>query len=78
MSAALTVARLGLHVVDADDISLRQLCTGWYAVPTREALPVEDCVVGPFGTADGAGVALAERLFEIQWTRAGFATGAAS
>ncbi len=78
MSTALSVARLGLHVVDADDITLRQLCTGWYAVPTREARPVESCVVGPFGTADEAGVALAERLFEIQWSRSGLAVGAAS
>lgn len=78
MSAALVIARLGLHVVDADDLSLRLLCTGWYAVPTREALPVESCVVGPFGTADEAGVALAERLAEIQWSRSGLATGAAS
>ena len=78
MSYAQVIARLGLHVVEADDIALRQLCTGWYAVATRDARPIDDCVVGPFGTADEANLALAKRLAEIQWSRSGLATGVAS
>lgn len=71
MSGAEIIARLGLGVVDADDLVLRELALGWYGVPTRAALPVADAVVGPCATRDAAAVALATRLVEIQCVRNG-------
>jgi hypothetical protein len=76
MTAAETIARLGLHVVEADDVTLRDLALGWYAVPTREAVPVADALVGPCDTRDGAALALVARLAELARVRAGLAVDA--
>ena len=46
MSRARTVARAGLHVIEADDFELRKLTMGWYAVPSRDARPIEASIIG--------------------------------
>lgn len=72
-SRALTVARLGLHVVDADDITVLELSLGFYAVPTREGRSIAEALVGPCESDVAAAVALARRLVEIAWTSSGLA-----
>lgn len=69
MSRAQAIARLGLHVIAADDFATRELTMGWYAVPSREAQPIEASIIGPCATEEEAACALVLYLAEIQWSR---------
>ena len=77
-SRAEVVARLGLHVIEADDLALRELTMGWYAVPSRDAEPIESAIVGPCKTEEEAASAMVVYLAEIQWSRFAQSAGGAS
>lgn len=78
MSRAHDIARLGLHVIEADDLAVRELTMGWYAVPSRDALPIEAAIVGPCKTEEDAACAMVLYLAERQWSRAAKSDGGAS
>lgn len=78
MSRARTVARAGLHVIEADDFELRKLTMGWYAVPSRDARPIEASIIGPCATEEEAALGLVLHLAEIQWSRHSKSEGDAS
>lgn len=65
---ARAVARLGLHVLGADDIAETHLGTGYYALAARDGESVEDRCPPPCDTPLAALHALIVRLAEIQWT----------
>lgn len=69
MSRAHDIARSGLHVIEADDFAVRELTMGWYAVPSRDAQPIEASIIGPCATEEEAALGLVLHLAEIQWSR---------
>lgn len=68
IARARAVARLGLHVVGADDISEVKVGTGYYALASLEGRCVESTYCAPSETPLAALNALIARLAEIQWT----------
>ncbi len=69
VARARAVARLGLHVVGADEIIEVRVGSGYYALAARDGQSIETSYSEPSGDQLGALNSLIVRLAEIQWSR---------